>query len=106
MDSLDATSHPFVIRIWLEQSAGEGHPAVWRGHITHVPSGARRYFQHLDDIASFVAPYLESMGIKLGPWRRAGRWMKHLGQSQSILLCVSRVFPRTPASPPGGAENP
>lgn len=106
MDSIETTDHRFILRVWLEEPPEGTRRAKWRGHITHVPSGARRYFQHLDDIASFVAPYLESMGIKLGPWRRAGRWMKHLGQSQSILLCVSRVFPRTPASPPGGAENP
>ena len=81
MESLEATSHPFVVRIWLEESAEGGRRAMWRGHITHVPSGERRYFQHLDDMASFVAPYLESMGVKLSLWWRSTRWMKRLGQS-------------------------
>jgi hypothetical protein len=78
MDSREATSYPFVIRIWLEDSAEGGHGATWRGHITHVPSGERRYFDSLDDIASFVAPYLERMGVKLGLWWRVRQWVKHL----------------------------
>jgi biotin carboxylase len=86
MDSLEATSHPFVVRIWLEDSAGEAHRATWRGHITHVPSGARRYLHSLDDMASFVAPYLESMGIKLSPWWRARRWVKRLGRATPSRL--------------------
>jgi hypothetical protein len=77
---IQATSHPFVVRIWLEESAEAGHHATWRGHITHVPSGERRYLRSLDDMASFVAPYLESMGIKLGLWRRARQRVKRLRQ--------------------------
>lgn len=78
MDSLEATSHPFVIRIWLEERAQEAHGATWRGHITHVPSGERRYLQSLDDMASFVAPYLESMGIKPSLWWRVRQGLKRL----------------------------
>jgi hypothetical protein len=81
IDSLEATSHPFIVRIWLEDSADEIHPATWRGHITHVPSGERRYLHSLDDMACFVAPYLESLGIKLSRRWRFTRWMKRLGQS-------------------------
>lgn len=80
MDSLEATSHPFVVRIWLEESAQEAHRAAWRGHITHVPSGERRYFQRLDDMASFVALYLERMGVKLSLWWRCARWIKRRRQ--------------------------
>jgi hypothetical protein len=81
MNSLEATSHPFVIRIWLEDSAEEARRATWRGHITHVPSGERRYLHSLDDMASFVAPYLESMGIELGVWWRVRQGVKRLRQS-------------------------
>jgi hypothetical protein len=78
LDSLEATCHPFVIRIWLEDSSGGGHRARWRGHITHVPSGERCYLHSLDDMASFVAPYLERMGIKLGLSWRVRQWVKRL----------------------------
>jgi hypothetical protein len=64
-DRLETTVHPFIVRIWLEETAEEAGQAVWRGHITHVPSGERRYLKELDDIVAFVAPYLEEMGVKL-----------------------------------------
>jgi hypothetical protein len=76
MDSLEATSHPFVIRIWLEESIEEAHRATWRGHITHVPSGERRYLQDLDDMTAFIAPYLERMDIKLSLWWRLRQWTR------------------------------
>ena len=61
---LEATSHPFFLRIWLEDGASEAYPATWRGHITHVPSGKRRYLKDLDEIATFIKPYLEEIGIR------------------------------------------
>ena len=63
--SLEATSQPFFVRIWLEEGANGAHPATWRGHITHVPSGTRRYLQDLDEIVTFIMPYLEAIGIQL-----------------------------------------
>jgi hypothetical protein len=66
MDSIEATSHPFIVRIWLEEPAEGIRCATWRGHITHVPSGERRYLEDLDDIKIFIVPYLQDMGIRLG----------------------------------------
>jgi hypothetical protein len=68
--------HPFTIRIWLEETAEEAGRAGWRGHITHVPSGRRRYLKDLDDITAFIAPYLGRMGVALGPFWRAKQWLK------------------------------
>jgi hypothetical protein len=86
MESIEVTSHPFVIRVWLEESASETHGAVWRGHITHVPTGKRRYLTDLDDISAFILPYLERMGVILGRsarlksrWRRIWRRMRLTG---------------------------
>ena len=75
MDQLEANFHPFILRIWLEESVEEAGRAVWRGHITHVPSGKRRHLRRLNDIAVFVAPYLERMGVKLGLYWRVRRWL-------------------------------
>ena len=61
MDTLESTNHPFIVRIWLEESAEEVRRATWRGHITHAPTGKRCYLDSLDDIATFIAPYLEGM---------------------------------------------
>jgi hypothetical protein len=61
----ELNTHSFIIKIWLEETAEGGDQAVWRGHITHVPSGERRYVQHTDEITAFIVPYLQSMGVKL-----------------------------------------
>lgn len=59
MDMPEAHTHSFVIKIWLEEKAEETDQAIWRGHITHVPTGTRRYFQDLTVIADFMQPYLQ-----------------------------------------------
>jgi hypothetical protein len=82
-DSLEATHHPFVIRIWLEEGAGGAYQATWRGHITHVPSGERRYLHDLDDVTAFIAPYLESMDVSLGLCWRLRRWLKRWSSCSS-----------------------
>jgi hypothetical protein len=84
MDSFEATTHPFIVKIWLEETAEEAGQATWRGHITHVPSGERRYLKSLDEIAAFVAPYLEEMGVGLDTGGRIRRWLKRCS------LCFTR----------------
>ena len=64
MASLEATSHPFLVRVWLEEGADDANPATWRGHITHVPSGRRRYLEDLGEIVAFIKFYLEEMGVQ------------------------------------------
>ncbi len=58
-------THSFIIKIWLEETLAEDGRAVWRGHITHVPSGQRRYLQDLSEITDFIAIYLEQLGVKV-----------------------------------------
>jgi hypothetical protein len=53
----------FIVKIWLEETAEEAGIAVWRGHVTHVPSGKRRYIKELADVRAFIAPYLQRMGV-------------------------------------------
>lgn len=67
-------SHSFVVKFWLEETLEEADEALWRGHITHVPSQERRYLNTLDDVIEFIEPYLERMGVK--PKRRRRR-LKH-----------------------------
>jgi hypothetical protein len=68
MDLSESDSHSFIIRIWIEETVEEAGRATWRGHITHVPTGERRYFQNLGEIVTFIAPYLGQMGVK-PKWR-------------------------------------
>ncbi len=84
MNALEANSHSFTLKVWIEETADEGSRVTWRGHITHVPSGERRYLKDLDDITTFVASYLKKMGVKPGiRWRIRQwliRWLPHLGK--------------------------
>lgn len=70
MDLFEENTHPFIVKIWLEEAAGEDSPATWRGHITHVPSGKRRYVAALEDITAFIVHYLEQMGVRVADQHR------------------------------------
>ncbi len=63
--SIESNTHSFVIRIWLEDPPDEETAGQWRGHITHVRSGERRYLRDLDDILTQISPYLEEWGLKV-----------------------------------------
>ncbi|MFQ5856217.1 MAG: hypothetical protein ACE5LU_11295 [Anaerolineae bacterium] len=76
MDLLESNTHSFIVKIWLEETVEEAGQATWRGHITHVPSGDRRYLKDLDDISNFVVPYLDRMGVKLDMRWRVRQWLK------------------------------
>ena len=63
----------FIIKLWIEKASERAGAAVWRGYITHVPSGERRYLENLDEITAFITPYLKAMGVRFGVWRRVRR---------------------------------
>lgn len=63
-DLYENNTHPFIVKIWLEETAEEAGQATWRGHITHVPTGKRCYMQHLDEIVAFIADFLREMGVE------------------------------------------
>jgi hypothetical protein len=52
------SNHSFVIKIWLEERNSETGSLLWRGHITHIASGQKRYFQQLNDVLPFITSYL------------------------------------------------
>jgi hypothetical protein len=74
MDEVEPVSHSFVIKIWLEETAGDVGQAIWRGHITHVGSGVGRYVKDLQEIIAFIVPYLRSMGVRISRSRRLRWW--------------------------------
>lgn len=65
MDEPESNAETFVVRLWLEGGGDEG-PRVWRGHITHVMSGERRYVQSLEGIDAFIARFMRRMDIDSG----------------------------------------
>lgn len=64
-DLWEANTHAFVLRIWQEEIPTQGDP-IWRGHITHVISGQRRYFQRLSDVVGFITAYVAPMNRTMG----------------------------------------
>lgn len=65
MDVLESNIHSFIIKIWLEEPARDNDPAIWRGRITHIPSGEKRYLSEIEEIRVFISPYLRKMGFDL-----------------------------------------
>jgi hypothetical protein len=78
MDLSESNSQSFIVKVWVEDSAETGGQDVLRGHITHVSSHERRYLKNLGEIEDFIAPHLETMGVRLGTRWRLRRWLKRL----------------------------
>jgi len=78
MDVLEPTTQSFIVKVWIEESAEGSNQGVWRGHITHIPSGKRHYLKNLNEIRDFISPHLEEMGVKLDTGWRIARWFKRL----------------------------
>jgi hypothetical protein len=64
MEPTESRTHSFIIKIWLEEDMDEAGRTVWRGHITHVPGGERRYLKQLNDVLAFIMPFLKKMGVR------------------------------------------
>jgi hypothetical protein len=76
MDILESDARSFIVKVWIEDRAGETGQGLWHGHITEVTSGQRRYLKNLDEIRDFIAPRLEEMGGNPGTSWRIRRWLK------------------------------
>jgi hypothetical protein len=64
MEIPESRVHSFIVKIWLEEMGDEPGTFSYRGYITHVPSGERRYLKRLSDVRDFIENYLEKMGAK------------------------------------------
>ena len=60
----------FVVKVWLEETIEDEGRAKWRGHVTHVGTGERKYLERLSNIGAFIMPYLERSGVNFGLFRR------------------------------------
>lgn len=64
MEIPESRVHSFIVKIWLEEAEDETGTLSYRGYITHVPGGERRYFKRLSEIGDFIESYLETMGAR------------------------------------------
>jgi hypothetical protein len=73
---IEPHTHSFILKLWLLKQEGAKGGQNWRGHITHVASNQRIYFDSFLELNNLLSPYLEKMGVKLPFWWRAYRWLK------------------------------
>jgi hypothetical protein len=78
MDLGESTVHSFIIKLWLEDAGGESDPLRWHGYITHVPSGARRYFKKLNEITDFIKQYVDGNDARIQRPSRLRDWLRRL----------------------------
>jgi hypothetical protein len=75
---IQSSTHSFIIRLRIEESGEEEGLITWRGYITHVPGGERRYLQSLDDISNFIATYLAATGARPMKKSFVAQWLRRL----------------------------
>lgn len=65
VSAVTTKNQSFVIRIWLEEEDEGSGQAIWRGHITHVPSKERRHFNDLSALMDILGSYLDALANDL-----------------------------------------
>lgn len=65
MNTPELSFRSFIVKIWWEEGDQE-KGLCWKGYVTDVTSGDRRYIRDLDEIGVFVRRQLENMGVKFG----------------------------------------
>jgi hypothetical protein len=78
---IEANTHSFLVRLWLEETSATDGRVVWRGHITHVASREKRYVSEVDELILVIVPYLQEMGVQLSWQWRLCQWLKRMGRS-------------------------
>lgn len=68
----------FVLKLWVEEVDEETGQVTWRGHITHVASGERRYINEIRNIVEFTALYLERARAEPRMDGRMSQWLMKL----------------------------
>ena len=60
---LEDSTTAYIVRVWVERREVEDASVEWRGSIEHVASGRTKYLTDLDELARFIRPFLETMGV-------------------------------------------
>ncbi len=59
---MPSDKYSFVVRIWREAAVIPNDAVLWRGSIDDVGTGARAYFDNLDEISEVIRRKLETEG--------------------------------------------
>lgn len=76
MQVIQTNTHSFIVKVWREESNRQDAPMLWRGQITHVPSGQRYAFTDLYEIPTVIEPYLIQLGVKLTRFAQIKQWWR------------------------------
>lgn len=76
MDPLEANTHAFIVKVWLEQAEDDTGRATFRGHVTHAMTGQRHAIKRLRDIPRVIASYLEQGPGASGSWFPPRWWRR------------------------------
>jgi len=63
---LEDNATAYIVRVWVERREVEDAPVAWRGSIEQVASDRIKYLTDLDEIARFIRPFLEALGVTFG----------------------------------------
>lgn len=64
MNNPAPTRSTFVLRVWIEYPDPNSTETRWRGLITLIPSGEKRYVNNLCEVAQFINWHLKSLGVR------------------------------------------
>jgi hypothetical protein len=77
-------NHSFIVRIWPEPREIEGAPLQWRGKIENAANPReQRSLKDLDEIISFITPYLQKMGVEVS---RPRKWREYFARRLPFSL--------------------
>jgi hypothetical protein len=54
--------HPFIVRIWLDETEAHTHRLFLHAIITYVLTGERQYIKNLNEIPEFIKTHLHLNG--------------------------------------------
>jgi hypothetical protein len=78
MATIEANTHAFVVKVWLEETAAETGYPVWRGHVTHVASNQQQHFTYLGDVTRFILAYTPGAVTKPTLTQRWRSWLRKM----------------------------
>jgi hypothetical protein len=63
MGLYERNTRSFIVKVWVEPNGESKMKLLWRGHVTHVFTGQRQYFEDLAVMVDFIRLSLQEIGI-------------------------------------------
>jgi hypothetical protein len=76
MQSFDARTFAFVVRLWQERRDIPGSNPVWRGSIDDIQSGSRMYFVTLPELCEQIQARSGMTDAPATRRHRLRRWLR------------------------------